>query len=201
MVDIEVTFTNNSSAPIEEITITGKKLSSQMEIHEFSPIALLEVGESVCASLGVDFNDTTNPAKFDISTKTNKFSTQIDARVGELVRGIIITESSFKSSQGKLTGMNESTAKVTLDEGVCDPSIISSRVNEASNIMVVGSPSVTKDVTVIRFAGQTYSDQVMALVTVRVANSTRETHIVVNCEKMVIGSMLVKEIKTLLMKP
>ena len=60
-----------------------------MEIHEFSTIgksfsvysvlanacgfsdfllclASLDVGESLSASLGVDFNDTTNPAKFDI---------------------------------------------------------------------------------------------------------------------------------------
>lgn len=81
-------------------------------------LASLGVGESLCVSLGVNFNDTTNPAKFDIrldtfkahfllysqllfhSTKTGKFPVQIDARVGELVRGVVMTESSFLSMQG-----------------------------------------------------------------------------------------------------
>ena len=102
---------------------------------------------------------------------------------------------------GKLTGMNESAAKITLVESACDPSAISSRVIQAADVAEVGLPSVSEDVTEIRFAGQTYSDQVAVLVTVRVANDTRESRIVVNCEKMVIGSMLVKEIKNLLVKP
>lgn len=97
--------------------------------------------------------------------------------------------------------MNESASKVTVIETVCDPSTLTSRVTEAAAVASVGSPSVDEDTTVIRFAGQTYTDGVAVLVTIQLTNETRECRVVVNCEKMVIGSMLVKEIKTLLAKP
>ena len=97
--------------------------------------------------------------------------------------------------------MNESVVKVTFPETVLDPAVLSSRVIEAADVAPVQYPSVSEGQTVFRFAGQTYSDQVAVLVTVEVTNEAHTGRIVVNCEKMVIGSMLAKEIKTVLMKP
>jgi AP-3 complex subunit beta len=50
---------------------------------------------------------------------------------------------------------------------------------------------------VLKFAGQTLASKSLVLVQIKLGD-TSDAEIVINCEKIVIGSMLVKEIKKLL---
>ena len=50
--------------------------------------------------MAIDFNDTTQPAKFDICTQTKKYSVSVSAPVGELLQPNTLTENDFLTSQG-----------------------------------------------------------------------------------------------------
>ena len=59
---------------------------------------------------------------------------------------------------------------------------------------LLGRPKLSFDL-VYRFAGQTLSSKSLVLVTVKLQESSQVT-VSVNCEKMVIGSMLLNEIRS-----
>ncbi|MEQ2213377.1 AP-3 complex subunit beta-2, partial [Xenoophorus captivus] len=101
----------------------------------------------------------------------------------------------------QLMGMNEITEKLTLDTKCRNEHVIVQRVTTAANLSRVpcGSdqecrpPIPPHEYPVYRFAGRTVTSGSLVLVTV----ATREegaAQLTVNCEKMVIGTMLVKDI-------
>jgi AP-3 complex subunit beta len=49
-----------------EVKIGAKNLAPGMSLHEFPGIATLAAGASQIVTLGINFNDTTQPAKFDL---------------------------------------------------------------------------------------------------------------------------------------
>ena len=51
------------------------------------------------------------------------------------------------------------------------------------------------DEGVLKFAGQTLATKALVLITAKMAAEGNEIGLVINCEKIVIGSMLAKEIK------
>ena len=88
---------------------------------------------------------------------------------------------------GKLGGMNESSS--TLDVSAEDLTQLQSIVTRTANVGQV--PSTEENV--VMYAGQTLSNKCDVLVKIRATDS--KTEITVNCEKIVIGSMLIKDIK------
>ncbi|XP_015765741.1 PREDICTED: AP-3 complex subunit beta-1-like [Acropora digitifera] len=66
MVAVEVTLVNNSDASISNIHVAEKKLASGMSMHEFQEVASLARGATISVTLGIDFNDTTQPANFNL---------------------------------------------------------------------------------------------------------------------------------------
>ena len=91
--------------------------------------------------------------------------------------------------------MNENTGNVDLPSSNTTPHAICTKVHQAANVLQVPS----SDENVFRFASKTISSGVDTLVTVKLKNDGKAA-VVVNCEKMVIGSMLLKELKTSLLK-
>ncbi|XP_054883561.1 AP-3 complex subunit beta-2-like isoform X1 [Poeciliopsis prolifica] len=98
-------------------------------------------------------------------------------------------------------GMNEITEKLTLDAKCRNEHAIVQRVTTAANLSRVpcGSdkecspPVPPPEHPAHRFAGRTVTSGSLVLVTV----TTREegaAQLTINCEKMVIGTMLVKDI-------
>ena len=75
------------------------------------------------------------------------------------------------------------------EEQVC------SKVKEAAAVTYVGAAHLPEGVSTYRFGGRTISGGTHVLVTVKVPASGKDSSITVNCEKMAISSMLVKEIK------
>ncbi|KAG5899451.1 hypothetical protein JTB14_015304 [Gonioctena quinquepunctata] len=88
MTNINIMFTNNSSEDIADIRIGKKNLAVGMNLHDFAYISKLPPNCSLPATLGIDFNDTTQPANFEIVSSLGNFNVCIKPIVGELLRPI-----------------------------------------------------------------------------------------------------------------
>ncbi|XP_039664084.1 AP-3 complex subunit beta-2 [Perca fluviatilis] len=189
MVAVQMQFTNNATSDTKNLHMEDVKLQSGMRVKEFPEIELLPAGEMVTAVMGIDFCDSTQAANFQLCTHTRKFFVSIQPPVGELMRPVFLTENEFKKEQGQLMGMNEITEKITLDAKCRNEHSIVQRVTTAANLSRVPCGSDKE----CRFAGRTVTSSSLVLVTV----ATKEegaAKLTINCEKMVIGTMLVKDI-------
>uniref|UniRef100_A0A087YAI8 AP-3 complex subunit beta n=1 Tax=Poecilia formosa TaxID=48698 RepID=A0A087YAI8_POEFO len=189
MVAVQMQFTNSSASDTKSLHMEDVKLQSGMRVKEFPEIELLPAGETATAVMGIDFCDSTQAANFQLCTHTRKFFVSIQPPVGELMRPVFLTENEFKKEQGQLMGMNEITEKLTLDAKCRNEHAIVQRVTTAANLSRVPCGSDKE----CRFAGRTVTSGSLVLVTV----ATREegaAQLTINCEKMVIGTMLVKDI-------
>uniref|UniRef100_A0A8C4ISH7 AP-3 complex subunit beta C-terminal domain-containing protein n=1 Tax=Dicentrarchus labrax TaxID=13489 RepID=A0A8C4ISH7_DICLA len=189
MVAVQMQFTNNATSDTKNLHMEDVKLQSGMRVKEFPEIELLPAGETAAAVMGIDFCDSTQAANFQLCTHTKKFFVSIQPPVGELMRPIFLTENEFKKEQGQLMGMNEITEKLTLDAKCRNEHAIVQRVTTAANLSRVPCGSDKE----CRFAGRTVTSSSLVLVTV----ATKEegaAQLTVNCEKMLIGTMLVKDI-------
>lgn len=82
-----------------------------MSVHDISVIGLLQPGKTSTATLGIDFNDTTQGAKMEILWGTGeeegggkKQTVTIKAPgVGELIRPVTMSEYLFIAEQGTTT--------------------------------------------------------------------------------------------------
>ena len=194
MTSIQLTLKNMGPEDLTDIKISSSKnFPPEMTIHEFPAISNLPAGavsSSQNATIGIDFNDSTNVASLYLVASGRTFPVQIQPNVGELVRPVSISEATFDQERAKLRGMNEVEASVELPPAHADDASVKKRVYEAANVLQV--PSI--DSSLLRFAGLTNSNNYVILLTIE-----KGQKIIVNCEKMVMSSMLLKEIKTALM--
>lgn len=189
MVSIELSLTNHLNNNLENVRLDTK--SSQ--ICAFAPIVQLMAGATIQCAIGIDFNDSTQPICFDITA--NGFSpvkSSLKPTIGDLVRSVRIAETVYREESRKLRGMNEHLASVPLPE-YFDRRTLQKRVFEIANMSNI--PSTNGDE--LCFAGQTFSSKSLLLLTVDLATAGLAT-LTVNCEKMVIGSMFLNEIKAAL---
>uniref|UniRef100_A0A4W3H4V8 AP-3 complex subunit beta n=1 Tax=Callorhinchus milii TaxID=7868 RepID=A0A4W3H4V8_CALMI len=189
MVSVHLQFTNNSDTEVKNIHIREPKLQPGMQIQEFKEIASLPPGEVVTDVLGIDFCDSTQAANFQLCSQTRQFYVSIQPPVGELLMPVFLTENEFKKEQGKLMGMNEISEKLTLAAKCQSDLAIVQRVIAVANLGRVPCGFNNE----YRFAARTVSGKSLVLVTV-VSKENSAAQLTVNCEKMVIGTMLVKDI-------
>ncbi|XP_052452814.1 AP-3 complex subunit beta-2 isoform X2 [Carassius gibelio] len=189
MVAVQIQFTNNTNSETKNLHIEEPRLQCGMRIREFAEIDVLSAGESVTVVMGIDFCDSTQAANFQLCTHTRKFFASIQPPVGELMTPVFLTENDFKKEQGKLMGMNEISEKLTLGEKCVNEHVIVERVTATANLSRVPCGSDKE----CRFAGKTVSSGCLVLVTVSTKEGGR-AQLTVNCEKMLIGTMLVKDI-------
>ena len=90
--------------------------------------------------------------------------------------------------------MTENSTTVDLPNENNNAEAVCNCVYEVSNVLQVQ----TSEENVYRFAGKTASGGADTLITVKVTGS--KAKVTVNCEKMVICSMLLKDLKTSLLK-
>ncbi|NWV61072.1 AP3B1 protein, partial [Malurus elegans] len=193
MVPVQVTVTNTTDQKIENIHIGEKKLPPGMTMHEFNPIECLEPGGSIMATVGIDFCDSTQTASFQLCTKDDHFSVNIQPPVGELLLPVTMSEKDFKKEQGMLTGMNETSTTIAVAPQNSTRLVIIERVVKAANLGVV--PSGQDNIH--RFAAKTVHSGSLMLVTVELKESCT-AQLVINTEKTVIGSVLLRELKPVL---
>ncbi|KAM4831504.1 AP-3 complex subunit beta-2 isoform X3 [Urocitellus parryii] len=189
MVSVHIYFSNSSETPIKGLHVGTPKLPAGISIQEFPEIESLAPGESATAIMGINFCDSTQAANFQLCTQTRQFYVSIQPPVGELMAPVFMSENEFKKEQGKLTGMNEITEKLTLPDACRSDHIVVQKVTATANLGRV--PCGTSDE--YRFAGRTLTSGSLVLLTLD-ARPTRTAQLIVNSEKMVIGTMLVKDV-------
>ncbi|XP_042681702.1 AP-3 complex subunit beta-1 isoform X2 [Centrocercus urophasianus] len=193
MVSVQVTLTNTTDQKIDNIRIGEKKLPPGMRMHEFNPIECLEPERSVTVSMGIDFCDSTQTASFQLCTKDDHFNVSIQPPVGELLLPVTMSEKDFKKEQGMLTGMNETSATVNVAPQNSTSRVIIERLMKAANLGVVPSGQDK----IHRFAAKTVHSGSLMLVTVELKESST-AQLIINTEKTVIGSVLLRELKPVL---
>ncbi|XP_060709527.1 AP-3 complex subunit beta-2 [Hemiscyllium ocellatum] len=189
MVSVQMQFTNNSEMEFRNLRIAEPKLQSGMRLQGFKEIAILQPGEVIADTLGIDFCDSTQAANFQLCSQTRQFYMSIQPPVGELMMPVFMTENTFKKEQGKLMGMNEIKEKLTLPEKCRSDQAIVQKVLSTANLGRVPCGLDNE----YRFAARTISGGALVLVTL-VTKEGGAAQLTINCEKMVIGTMMVKDI-------
>ncbi|XP_035221751.1 AP-3 complex subunit beta-1-like isoform X1 [Stegodyphus dumicola] len=196
MTTVELSINNSSDKEICGIHIPTKKVGS-IEIHGFPEIQMLAPNSSIRVTFGIDYNESTQPAKFELETAENSYTLSIKAPVGEMIQPVLLSEGEFNSSQSKLKGMNENSGTIDLSSGHADEKAVIQYVYEAANVMQVQNND--KESKILRFSGVTPSTKCLVLISIQVLNNGKAI-LTVNCEKMIIGSMFFKELKEALSK-
>ncbi|XP_070706572.1 AP-3 complex subunit beta-1 isoform X2 [Pempheris klunzingeri] len=189
MVAVQVILTNSSDHQLEEIHIGDRSPASQ-NIHCFNTVERLEPEASVTVSMGIDFSDSTQAANFQLCTKEDQFSVSIQPAVGELLMPSTMTEQDLCKEQGKLLGMNETSATVTMATANTSSQAISKQVLSVANVGVVSSSQSNFH----RFAGRTVSSGAVVLVSLELKESSTAL-LTINTEKSVMASMLLRDLK------
>ncbi|XP_029940810.1 AP-3 complex subunit beta-1 isoform X2 [Salarias fasciatus] len=193
MVSVQLSLTNNSDHCLEEIHI-GDRTPASLNIHCFNTIDRLQPEASVTVSMGIDFSDSTQAANFQLCTKEDRFNVSIQPAVGELLMPSSMTEQDFCKEQGKLLGMNETSATVTATSASSQN--INKQVLSVANVGVVSSSQSN----VSRFAGRTVSSGALVLVSLELRESPTAL-LTINTEKSVMASMLLRDLKQALAQP
>lgn len=189
MVAVQVILTNSSDHSLEEIHI-GDRNPASLNIHCFNTIERLEPEASVTVSMGIDFSDSTQAANFQLCTKEDQFSVSIQPAVGELLLASAMTEQDFSKEQGKLLGMNETSATITMATANTSSQAISKQVLSVANVGEVSSSQNNLH----RFAGRTVSSGALVLVSLELKESSAAL-LTINTEKSVMASMLLRDLK------
>ncbi|PIN97200.1 hypothetical protein AB205_0098060 [Aquarana catesbeiana] len=189
MVSVQMQISNNSESDVRNIHINEPKLQSGMRIKEFKEIESLPAGDSTTVIMGIDFCDSTQAANFQLCTHTRQFYVSIQPPVGELMEPMFMSENEFKREQGKLTGMNEITEKLTLSGKYNSDHVIVQRVISAANMNRVPCGADKE----YRFAAKTVTSGTLVLVTLTMKDASPAL-LTINSEKMVIATMLAKDI-------
>ena len=90
--------------------------------------------------------------------------------------------------------MNENSGTIKLPENKRDSANICKCVYTVANVIQIPS----QNTEIYQFAGQTVASSTLTLLSIKTSEDTAK--ITVNCEKMVVGSMLFKDLKSILSK-
>ena len=112
--------------------------------------------------------------------------------IGELVRAVRISDNVFSKKVSALKGMNETTVTFEVPSANADMETLKKKIYETCNVLQV--PSI--DDGYLKFAGQTLSSSSLLLLLVQLSSTT--VTLSVNCEKIVIGNMLAKDLQVAL---
>ncbi|CAF0968088.1 unnamed protein product [Rotaria sp. Silwood1] len=197
MVHIELIFTNTTTNK-DIHSIKFHKSKSNMNIQGFDQIDILPSGLSIVTSIGIDFNDKTQPALFDIFYDDNLIPTSltISCHVGELIEQKFLNDQQFNQNLARLRGMNEIIDNVNVNEiqiSKLNFNTIQTKVLQCANMISV--PSSSGDSTLFRFSGQTISSKSLVLLTIQLNIIQSTVDLTMNSEQIILATMLLKEIK------
>ncbi|NXX82429.1 AP3B2 protein, partial [Urocolius indicus] len=189
MVAVQIQISNNTDSEVKSLRVSEPKPHSGMRIQEFPEIERLAPGDTASVVMGIDFCDSTQAANFQLCTHTRHFYVSIQPPVGELMAPVFMSENEFKKEQGKLMGMSEITEKLTLPEKRWSDHAIVQQVTSAANVGRVPCGADNE----YRFAAKTVTSGSLVLITLEQREGAA-AQLTINSEKMVIGTMLVKDI-------
>jgi hypothetical protein len=207
MVSIELTFSNVSNGDFTSFTVSNKKFQSGMSMSNMDEFDLAR-DASKTITIGIDFSDTTQPAQFELSaiysndpllggtSSSRKWpNLSITCPIGELVQpGWSISENEFNKLQANLKGMNEMSAVI---DDLTHAQFMSKDFNKKllENVNMCQIPSSHQDT--IKYTALTSSSKTPLLLSLFFVGNTSKCHVNVNCEKIVLANMFIKEVKQL----
>ncbi|KAH8289282.1 hypothetical protein KR054_002960 [Drosophila jambulina] len=195
MCSIELQFQNRGEKEITAIRLGQTTLPPGMQLNEFAPVTALQAQQTASGILGVDFNDSTHAVDLELVSSAGSSRLQLKPPVGELVRSVQIGESCHREERAKLRGMNEHQCELRgLRRDLIDVSALRQKVFECINVAHTHSSASGQ---LHCFAGQTLSSKSLVLLTLHWQTEEALT-LLVNCEKMVIGSMVLNELRNAL---
>ncbi|XP_001355393.3 AP-3 complex subunit beta-2 [Drosophila pseudoobscura] len=195
MCSIELQFHNRGEKEIASIRLGQQTLPAGMQLNEFNPVTMLQPQQMASGILGVDFNDSTHAIDLELLSSAGSSRVQLKPPVGELVRAVQIGESCHREERAKLRGMNEHQCELRgMQREMVDVAALKQKVFECINVAHTHSSPTAQ---VHCFAGQTLSSKSLVLLTLQWQTDEALT-LLVNCEKMVIGSMVLNELRNAL---
>uniref|UniRef100_A0A131YK87 AP-3 complex subunit beta n=1 Tax=Rhipicephalus appendiculatus TaxID=34631 RepID=A0A131YK87_RHIAP len=192
MASVEVTLANHGDEDLAGVHIPDRLGPGVSEVRGIAPEPLA-LGATRHATLGIDFGDSTQPVTLEVVVENGaRHTLTFQPPVGEMLRPVRINRDEFLAQQGKLRGMNEHSC--SLEKAPEAVEEVRQRIYRAANVLVVEDEQPGW----VRFAGQTLASGSLVLVTVRLAQGSAKATLTVNCDKMVVGSMLMRELRTAL---
>lgn len=194
MASVELTLTNHGEEELKGVQIPdrakGPGVSS--EVKGIPPESLAP-GATRTATLGIDFGDSTQPVALEVSVEDGAcHALTLQPPVGEILRPVRIDRGEFLTQQGRLRGMNEHGCNLEKTPERAEE--VRRRVYHAANVLAVEG----EDAGWVRFAGQTLASGSLVLVSVRLPQDAVRATLTVHCDKMVVGSMLMQELRAAL---
>ncbi|XP_044727843.1 AP-3 complex subunit beta-2 [Chrysoperla carnea] len=187
MASVELIFTNGSNQEITDIHVGQKHLPVGTFIHDFATIGVLHPDSSLPGTLGVNFNDSTQPISFEIVSSAGSSLVNLRCPVGELIQAVTMSESNFAIELNRLRGMYEHTAKIHLTP--TNEFNLDELIYKAANVSAIESTD-----QILRYTGRTLSSA--SLLLLNISKTQDQMNLTVNCEKIMIASMLLDEIVT-----
>lgn len=197
MVSIELHFMNHGNVELLDIHCEAKNLAAGISLNEFAPISKLLPKQTLLGILGIDFNDSSQAANLDIKSTGGMSKVTIKPPMGELMRSVTMPEAMFTEERNKLRGMTESTCKVSLKAELYEKRNLQMKIYEIANVASIMHANVADS---LLFAGQTMNSKSLVLITVNIVDEGKTAAVTVNCEKVVVGSILINEIRDAIKK-
>ncbi|XP_055691768.1 AP-3 complex subunit beta-2 [Lutzomyia longipalpis] len=189
---VELVLKNhNTIQDIGNVQVETPKSQPNDAIRAFPAIPQLAPNAALTETLGVDFNDSTQPISFTILSSLGRSQVSIGAPVGELIQPIKIPEDTFRVERNKLRGMTEHSCTLTTSSEGDVRKGIEEKIFRLANVAAVPS----NEEKILQFAGQTLKSKSLLLITVLLKDA-QEVQLTVNCEKIVMGSILLNDIKS-----
>uniref|UniRef100_A0A1E1XLB5 AP-3 complex subunit beta n=1 Tax=Amblyomma sculptum TaxID=1581419 RepID=A0A1E1XLB5_AMBSC len=193
MASVEVTLTNHSDEELLGVQISdrmGPGITSEVRGIAPEPLA---PGATRLGTLGIDFGDSTQAVTLEVSTENGmRHALSLQPPVGEILRPVRMNRAEFVAEQGRLRGMNEHSCTLEKVPEVAEE--VQQRIYRAANVLSVEDQQSGW----LRFAGQTLASGSLVLVSVCLPKESAKAVLTVNCDKMVVGSMLMQELRTAL---
>ncbi|CAF1101511.1 unnamed protein product [Didymodactylos carnosus] len=138
MVNIELLFTNTTQKDIQHILFL--KARPGVQISEFAEIDVLSSGATLVSTMGIDFNDKTQSAQFDITVDGKQISLSIPCQVGEMIEQRFLNEQEFLQELTRLKGMSEISETLKLSVDTLEKlnfSTIQNKIIQCANVIPV----------------------------------------------------------------
>ena len=196
MVSIELQFTNHGNVELNDIQCDNRSISGGLSMHNFAQISQLMPKQTLPGVLGIDFNDSSQAANFEVKSSSGICKVFIKAPMGELMRSVSMPEAVFKEERSKLRGMTESTCKISqVKPELFERRNLQTKIFEIANVAAINH---VDSENVLLYAGQTMNSKNLVLITL--IKDGEAANVTVNCEKVVVGSILINEIRDAIKK-
>ena len=181
------------------IRIARKKLPSpRVQVQDFHEISTLEPNRTAHGTIGIDCGDTTQNVGLTIECSGREYDVTLKPKICEMLRPIAMTQEQFDKAKRDLSGLNENYSNVELPGKIqASPSAVLEVVLETANVATVKSQNeeeATDSQFTLRFVGETVSSSAPVLISVAVRGGTK-TVVTVNCEKVMVGSVVLQELR------